>query len=82
MHKADDAPFPVDLLQATEMELPEAPAFLDLPEHRLHALFSFAVARGPFLPLELALHSLRQRRVFRNPSPRRRPAPDPVRHLL
>ena len=35
---ADEQPFPVDLLQAPQQELPETPALLDLSEHRLRRL--------------------------------------------
>ena len=48
---ADEQPFPVDLRQAPQQELPETPHMLDLAEHRFHRLHP----QGVTLPAPLGL---------------------------
>ena len=48
---ADEQPFPVHLRQTPQQELSEAPALLDLAEHRLNCLHPKGVAlTSPFRP--------------------------------
>ena len=55
---ADEQPLPVHLRQTPQQELPEAPALLDLPEHRFHRLHPQGVALPAPLRPQLAAHSV------------------------
>jgi len=39
----DQVPFAIDLLQPPQQEVPQAPALLDLPVHRLHDRLALGV---------------------------------------
>jgi|688.fasta_scaffold01924_8 hypothetical protein len=53
----DQMPLAVDLLQASQQEAPQAPAFFDLAVHRLHDRLALGVDRGSLLASELAGHA-------------------------
>src|SRR3954466_8197510 len=64
MDGADEAPFALDLFEASEQELAEASGLLDLPEHRLDDLFAQAIARAPAGTFEFLRHGGHQGLVF------------------
>ena len=68
---ADEQPLPVHLRQAPQQELPEAPALLDLAEHRFNCLHTQGVAFPPSFRPQLAAHPVPDRQSLGNASPGR-----------
>ena len=64
MSGADEQPLLVHLRQTPQQELPEAPALLDLAEHRLNRLHPEGVALPSVFRPQLAPHPVPDRQSF------------------
>src|SRR5262245_41106360 len=65
VRRAYQRPFPLDLLEATQQELPEAARVLDLADDRFDDPFARGIDGGAGLRLQLASHPVHDRRGLR-----------------